>query len=176
MSGKWLVIVSVAMLVVSGAAFAVTEQDVTLTVTIRSLGVSVTPTSYSFGMMNTSETKVSDPALVVKNEGNVAEDVGLRIKDEDDWNEWTASSTPNPNVYVLSTRLAATAGTFGASDILTTGVVWCEGTKFGSGGNDMASLASVNQWFQLQSPTLVSGTHAYDEHTMTVEVSCREAE
>ena len=43
-SGKAIVVVLAVVLAISGSvAFAVTEQDVTLTVTIKSLGVSVSP-------------------------------------------------------------------------------------------------------------------------------------
>jgi len=155
---------------------AATEQDVTLTVTIRELGVSVDPATYAFGVVNAGSTTVSTSALVVTNEGNAAEDIGIRIKDEDDQDEWTAGTAADENVYVLSTRLAETAGTFVAADRLTTTVQWCDGTIFGGGGNDMAASATVNQWFQFAAPTSVTGDHATDQHTITVEVSCRSAE
>ena len=110
---------------------------------------------------------------MVKNEGNVGEDVGLRIKDQDSWDEWTAG-TPAQNVYELSCHLAATAGTFDANDVLTTAVQWCDGATFGGGGYDMPPLATVNQWFRLRAPTSVSGAHAEDEHIVTVEISCQQ--
>lgn len=175
--GKWFaVIVAVVLVLGVSASFAATEQDVTLTVTIRSLGVSVTPAAYGFGVMNLGDTKVSDTALVVKNEGNDAEDIGIRVKDEDDKDEWTVAAAAAANVYALGSRLAATAGTFVAGDALTTAVQWCDGTKFGGGGNDMAGQATVNQWYQLKAPITVSGANAAAQHTITVEVSCRAAE
>lgn len=175
--GKWLaVIVAVVLVLGASASFAVTEQDVTLTVTIRSLGVSVTPATYAFGVMNLNETKVSDTALVVKNEGNAAEDIGISVKDEDDKDEWTVAAAAGANVYALGSRLATNAGTFVAGDALTTTVQWCDGTKFAGGGNDMVGQATVNQWFQLQAPTGVTGANANAQHTITVEVSCRAAE
>lgn len=176
MSGKWIVFVGLAIVLGLGTvASAATEQDVTLTVTIRSLGISVDPASYAFGMMNTGETKVSATALTITNAGNNTEDVGLKVKTQDDHGEWTVG-TPAENVYALSSRLAAAAGTFVAGDALTTAVQWCDGTKFGGGGNDMAAAGTVKQWFQFQSPTSVTGAHAADEHTITVEISCRAAE
>jgi hypothetical protein len=113
---------------------------------------------------------------VVTNTGNAAEDIGIKVKDEDDKDEWTAADAAAANVYVLSTRLAEAAGTFVAGDRLTTAVQWCEGTKFGGGGNDMAASATVNQWFQFAAPTSVTGDHAAEQHTITLEVSCRVAE
>ncbi len=177
MSSRLIVLVLAVLFVIAGGtAFAVTEQEVTLTVTIRSLGISVSPASYGFGTMNTGETKISGTALVITNEGNDAEDVGLMIKDEDNWDEWTAASSAGAEVYVLSSRLASAAGSFVTGDILTTSVQWCDGTKFGGGGNDMTAAATVNQWFQFAAPTSVSGDHAEDEHSITVEVSCRIAQ
>lgn len=177
MLGKWYVAALAIVLVVGATALAATEEDVTLTVTIRSLGVDVDPQAYGFGVMNTGETKISDSALTVTNTGNDAEDIGIRIKTADDQGEWSAAATTGvDNEYVLSTRLAASAGTFVAGDVLDASVTWCDGTKFGGGGNDMAGGTSVNQWFEFQSPTSVSGDHANDEHTITVEVSCRQAE
>ena len=176
---KWksgMIALAVALLIGGAVATAATEQDVTLTVTIRSLGVSVTATAYDFGYMNTGETKVSGTALVVKNEGNDAEDIGLKIKTQDSWGEWTAASAVAANVYVLSSRIASTAGAFVAGDVLSTALQWCDGTKFGGGGDNMTSLASENLWFQFQSPTSITGDHASDQHTITVEVSCRQAE
>jgi len=176
MSRKWIaVLLAVVMVAGTAGAFAATEVDVTLTVTIRSLGVSVTPSSYGFGIMNLGETKVSTSALVVKNEGNAAEDIGIRIKTEDSKGQWSAGSTAGTDTYVLSTRLAENAGTFGSADILTTAVQWCDGTKFGGGGDDMAAAAEVNQWFQLATPTAAPADDG-TEHTITVEVSCRAAE
>ena len=176
MSRKWIaVVVAVAVAAGVGGAFAATEVDVTLTVTIRSLGVSVTPSSYGFGIMNLGETKVSTSALVVKNEGNAPEDIGIRIKTQDSKGQWSAGSSAGVNTYVLSTRLAENAGSFGAADILTTSVQWADGTKFGGGGNDMAAGATVNQWYQFAAPSSAPGDDG-TEHTITVEVSCRAAQ
>ena len=177
MSRKWIVAVLAVVLVGSSAVFAATEQDVTLTVTIRSLGVSVAPATYGFGTLNTGDTVVSTSALVVTNEGNDAEDIGIRIKTEDNWGEWSAGATAAQDTYVLSSQLASAAGGWDANDVLTTSVQWCDGTILGGGGNDMAAAATVNQWFQFAAPTSLSAqAHAEDQHTITVEVSCRLAE
>ena len=46
MSRKWVCVVfALAFVVTAASGLAATEQDVTLTVTIRSLGVSVSPAS-----------------------------------------------------------------------------------------------------------------------------------
>lgn len=176
--GKWFaVIVAVVLVLGVSASFAAIEQDVTLTVTMRSIGVSVTPAAYGFGVMNLGETKKSDTALVVKNEGNAAEDIGIRVKDEDDKDEWTLSLTappePGANVYTLGAHLSA-GGLDGSP--LTKDVQWCDGTNFDGGGNDMAAEATVPLGFLFEAPTSVSGTHAAAQHAIIVEVSCRVAQ
>ena len=119
---------------------------------------------------------MSDTALVVTNEGNVPEDLGLRIKDEDDKGEWTCGPLPVAlNQYVLWCRLCEDGDIMNSND-LTTSVQWCDGTNFSGGGNDMAAAASENMWFSFKAPSSVSGEHAADPHIITVEVSCREAE
>jgi hypothetical protein len=136
----------------------------------------VTPGAFDFGLVAPGATATNDGApLTIENTGDVTEDIGVRIRVQDDRGEWTAG-TPALNVYELSTRLAGAIGTFGADDVLTTAVQWCDGIKFGGGGNDMAAGATVSQWFEFKAPTQVSGTYAASQHTMTIEVSCRLAE
>ena len=172
---KALVGIVIVGLILCGPVFAATEQDVTLTVTVRELGVSATPGTYAFGVVDAGTTTISQSAIEVENTGNGNEDIGVRIKDEDDQDEWTAAATAAENVYVLSTRLAATAGTFNANDVLTTTVQWCDGTIFAGGGKNMAPSDTVNQWYQFAAPTSVTGVHQSDQHTITVEVSCQQA-
>ena len=64
MSVKGICIVAaLAVVAMAGSALGATEQDVTLTVTIRSLGVSVTPGTYDFGIMNVGNFGAVDPYL-----------------------------------------------------------------------------------------------------------------
>lgn len=140
------------------------------------LGVSVAPATFDFGLIDPSAVATNaGSALVVTNTGEGNEDISIRIKDQDDRGEWT-SGTPGQNTYTLSTRLADVIGTFGPNDNLTTVLQWCDGTIFGGGGDNLAPAATVNQWFQFQAPTATTGTHAGSQHTITVEVGCRQAE
>jgi len=150
-------------------------SNVVFSTQVSTLGISVSPATFNFGIVDPGHTadNAASP-LVVENTGNVAEDVGIRIKDEDNLNEWSAG-TPTENVYELSTRLAAEVGIFGTGDVLTTDVQWCDGAVFGGGGSGMAPDTAVNQWFQFKAPTAVTGEHAEEEHVVTVEISCQQS-
>ena len=157
------------------AGTAVFDLNVSWTPLVT-LGVSVTPGAFDFGIMNPGVSTTNDGApLTVENTGGIIEDIGVRIRVQDDRGEWTAG-IPGLNVYALSTRLSELIGTFTSGDVLTTAVQWCDGTKFAGGGNDMPPAATVKQWFEFSAPTAVEGPHAADQHTITVEVSCRLAE
>jgi len=159
-----------------GTTIETKEAYITVTAPQPTLGVSVTPDSFDFGLLDPGAVATNSGApLLVENTGTVNEDIGLRILDEDDWNEWT-SGTPGANTYQLRCRLTPLIGVFGADEIVTTTVQWADGVKFGGGGRNIAPAASVNQWFELRAPTTVSGAHAADQHAVTLEVSCREAE
>jgi len=175
MSGNGMrVVIALAFVAMAGSALAATEQDVSLTVAIRSLGVSVTPATYDFGVMDAGEIKCFQNCVTITNSGNDAEDIGLRVKDEDDQNEWTLGDPPAENAYRLGAHLAADNP--GVGTILSTTTQWADGANFAGGGNDMAPAASVPMGFEFSAPTSVSGTHASEQHTITVEVSCRLAE
>ena len=151
MSGKGMrIVVAFAFVALAGSAFAATEQDVTLTVTIRSLGVSVTPGTYNFGIMNLGEYKICQDSLTVANTGNDTQDIGIRVRDEDDQDEWTLGTEAGANVYALGAHFAA--GDPGGTR-LTTSVQWADGVEFGGGGNDMASAATVPLGFGFDAPT-----------------------
>jgi len=158
-----------------GTTIRTKEAYITVTAPQPVLGISVTPDAFDFGVVEPGAVVNNNGSpLAVKNVGTLALDIGLRIRDEDDRDEWIAGF-PDTNMYQLSSRLAPTMGTFGPDDILSTIVQWADGVKFGGGGKGMSPGAAVNQWFELRAPTAVSGPHAAERHAITVEVSCREA-
>jgi len=162
---------------IASASAADVEQNVTITVTVRWLGVSVAPYAMDLGVMDLGHTRISPAPCIVTNTGNMAEDIGLRIKTADSLGLWNAGPAAGADTYALSARLAEVAGSFGAEDLLAASAqpVWCDGTRFGGGGNDMPAGASVNLWFQFAAPTAISDDGGAAHH-LTVEVSCRTAQ
>ena len=144
------------------------------------LGVSVTPATFDFGFLEPGATATNAGSpLVIRNTGGVNEQIGLRIRDEDNWNAWVSSPfATSANTYILSARVAATIGTFSwLIDALGTTVTWCDGDfYFGGGGASMAPDATENLWFKFEAPTSVTGATAAKEHTITAEVSCQAAQ
>jgi len=158
-----------------------------------SLSISVSPLTWGVGTVDTSTTQMSTSGnkIGVTNGGNVAETFTLQIYDEDDRNEWTHSSLETGagnNIYVLSGIFCATADSpiqasfnEGASDdVLTTTQQTATSSKFAyAGGSDNAVAVPMtgqrSLWLRLDMPTAVSGTYAYEQHTVTVRISCQQS-
>jgi len=162
---------------VAAAFVADQDEDVTITVTLRRLGVSVEPALLDFGILDPGQTVISPVPCAVTNTGNDAEDVGLRIKEADSLDLWTAASAPGADAYSLSARLGETAGVFGVNDLLSAASQpeWCDGTRFGGGGHDLPAGEAVKLWLQFKAPTAISDDGGAPHH-VTIEVSCRAAE
>jgi len=135
--------------------------------------------------VSTSETRVK-----VTNTGNVSETFQLKIaaQDQEEWGEetgaWTSGASAGENLYMLRGLFCGGEDSPGASDfqsddLITTSVQDATATRFAYNDNHALSVA-VSQflylWFRLDLPTSVSGDHAGDEHEITVEVSCVQAE
>ena len=177
---KYAVLVGLAVLAMALCAVpasAAETAEVSLTVTIRSLGVSVSDGSAAFGTLDAGGTAVTGGGEIqtVANTGNADEDFGLKISDEDDLDEWTASAAADANVYVLSAQLTDALGAWDGNDILTTSVQFANGTILGGDGDGIAPAADIDLYFKLGAPSSVTGGGAADEHTITVEVSCQTA-
>ncbi|MFH1128537.1 MAG: hypothetical protein V1699_03925, partial [Candidatus Omnitrophota bacterium] len=157
------------------------------------LSISVSPLTWGVGTVDTGTTQMSASGnkIGVTNDGNVAETFTLQIFDEDDRNEWTHSSLKTGagnNIYVLSGIFCATADSpiqtsfneTDSEDVLTTTQQTATATKFAyAGGSANAVAVAVSGqrslWLRLDMPTAVSGTYAYEQHTVTVRISCQQS-
>jgi hypothetical protein len=156
------------------------------------LSISVLPSTWGVGTVDVGTTQVttSGNKINVTNNGNVSETFILQIYDEDDRNEWTHSPSETgagSNVYVLSGIFCATSdsptgNSFNegdSDDVLTTSAQVATSSKFAytGGGDDAVSVPASGQlslWLRLDMPTAVTGTHAYDQHIITVRISCQQ--
>jgi len=160
---------------------------------IIALSISVSPLTWGVGTVDEGTVQVSTSGnkIGITNDGNVAETFTLQIYDEDDRNEWTHSSLETGagnNIYVLSGIFCATADSptqtsfneGDSEDVLTTTQQTATSTKFAyAGGSANAVAVSVSGqrslWLRLDMPTAVSGTYAYEQHTVTVRISCQQS-
>jgi len=181
-------VVSLALLLgLSGAAFAGPTQEITVTVTVEYISVSLTgDLTLDLGQIVAGESKLSS-AIVVQNDGTTAENISLRITDEDDRDVWTRGDAPAENVYVLSSILVndgeddPVAGDYGANDILATAAkYWKNDTGAAAGSELVANVADAtafapdairNLMFLYTAPTRVSGATRTLSHTATLELA-----
>jgi len=173
----------VALLALGAPALAGTTVPITITVTVEYLSVAVNPTTVAFGTVAASSTTLGTK-LDVTNDGNVAENIGLIITNQDDRGEWTAQAAAGANQYVLyglvvNDGVVPTTGDCGADDDLTTSVQYWGGDGTAAGSLLTTNVATASPvaaggqrdlYFGFTAPASVSGTFAGSQHTITVEL------
>ncbi len=181
-----MVVGLMALLALAAPAMGGTTANITITVTVEFLSVSVAPTTVALGTVAAGSTTVSTK-VDVTNDGNVAENIGLRITNQDNQGAWTAAAAPGSNVYVLYGILvgdggtAPTTGQCGANDVLTTSVLYWATTDGTAANSSLtgtvgsaAAVAPAGQqdlYFGFAAPTAVTGPTAGLQHSITVELS-----
>lgn len=156
------------------------------------LSIAASPASWAIGMVNASTTLTSTSAnkIGITNDGETAETFTLQVYDEDDRDEWTASSSESgagANVYVFSGLFCATTDVpTGASfnegtsdDVLTTTVQAATSEKYAytagtANGVNVPISGSRSLWFRFDSPTGVSGTYYDQQHSIIVRIGCQQ--
>ena len=160
----------VAVLAGSAQAANTATAPITITVTVRSLCVSVegTPT-WPLQVVDLDGQPRYSTAFVVKNCGNAAEDFCLTGSNSANW---TLVCPAAAEKFCLSGQFRETATTWADGDRLSTSEQCADGTKFGGGGKHIAANATTNLWLKLDLPT---STTATTEQTITVTVGCLKA-
>jgi len=156
--------------------------------TFTILSIAVNTTTWSVGTVDagTAQISTSGNKINVTNDGNLTETFTLQIFNEDDRNEWTHSSLKTGagnNIYALSGIFCATGDSpittsfneTDSEDVLTTTQQTATSTKFAfaSGTANAVNVAASGQrslWLRLDMPTAVSGTFAFNQHTITVRI------
>ncbi len=157
-----LVLVAVGLLGLGAMAEAAQTADITVTVTCRKLSVGVSPTSYAFGTVNEGTTTVAASAIVVTNDGNVAETYQIKLTNPGGWTAIQAG-TPGTDQYMLSAifhgATAPLTGDFADNDALGTAYVTCSATVFAKDtsppetGVGVAAGAERRLWFRFVAPS-----------------------
>ena len=157
----------------AGSAYA-PEQSFTVQ---QCLGLTIGPAGWHIpGIRRSGDVCLTDESarFVIRNTGNVKENLGLRISVEDDKGKWRCDG-PGADRYRLSARLQPappSAEDFAESDRLLTDIKWCDTTKFAGGGKDMAPKATTSKWLRFDTPTAVTDG---EPHTIAIEVRCQKS-
>lgn len=168
------------LLLLAGTVYAASTADITVTVTVRHLSVSVAPSSYAFGLVEAGSQTVASSAIVVTNDGNAAEDFGLKLTNPAVWTA-VQSGTPGQDEFKLGAIYGTAAPGAGdytdSEDFLSTSNVVPDADKFavnasgaGEKGYNVAKTDSRNLWFFFYAPS--STTEGTDKSiTTTVTAS-----
>ena len=146
---KKMLICMTALAMIAGVAMnaeAATSDNISITVTLANISVSVTPDTWAMGTI--APSSVETQACVATNDVEVTEDFKIAVSNSGDW---TAGGTAAENVFVMKEGATVLSGT---PATLATGVA-------GSGGTKAFDLE-----FTAPSPGSV-----YTEQTITVTVS-----
>lgn len=155
------------------------------------LSISVTSLSWPLGMVDaaTIQTSTSGNNITITNDGGAPETFTLQVVDEDNYDEWTASTSENgagTNVYVFSGIFCATTDAPDSSnfnegtsdDVIITASQTATSTTYGYAGGtgngvSVPAFESRSLWFRLDMPTAVSGTYLKDQHAITIRIGCQ---
>lgn len=170
---KRQLILSLTVIVIMGwiwasHAYAAPFANITVTVTIQSVSVNLSGTTWAIGAIAAGQdlqmSETSD--ITVTNNGNVPESFTLRLSDPPGW---TAGGTAGSETYVMKGLLAGTTdapagGDFGPEDVITaasqtatTGIFGYAGPS-GANGAGVAPGNSVDLWLHFSAPTSTSVT------------------
>ncbi len=171
MNKKILIFVTVILVltVVLGVAkklLATQTADITVTVTVRKLSVSVSPATLAFGLVNEGTTTVAGSAIVVTNDGNLTENYDVKLTNPVGWTA-IQSGSPSTDQYKLGAifkTLAPVAGDFvDSEDMISTIFVTSSATLFakntdvaGEKGFSVVASATRNLWFGFFAPSLTT--------------------
>ena len=145
---------------------AADTATITVTVTCRSLGVTVSPLTWPLGVVNVNSINVSS-AFTVTNTGNAQQDFQLNASVSA---AWTIGAAPGSEVFRMSAIFGDATpppveGDFAAEDNLTTSAVTATATVFAITleadtikGFDVAAATTRNLWLRFQAPTLTTAT------------------
>jgi hypothetical protein len=165
-----------ALLTMSATAYAAGTADISVTVTIQNLSISLSSSTWALGTVVAASTTQMTEAqdITVTNDGNVDEDFTLKLTDP---SAWTAGATAGPDAYVLSGLFCGAADApgsadFNGEDVMTTSTQTSTAAVFGyAGGSDdgvsVSASSGVDLWLEFQAPTSSS---SFAEQTITVTV------
>jgi hypothetical protein len=104
---KWQVLIILSLFVMAGSLQAADTANISVTVTLENISVSVAPTSWAIGMV-AAESVTESETYTVSNNGNIAEDIAIQCGNSGDW---TVAATIGTDQF----KMAAQGGDLGTS-------------------------------------------------------------
>jgi len=147
---------------------AADTADITVTVTCRSLGVSVSPATWAIGFVEANSEAVKGAAIVVTNTGNGSETYQLKLVDPTVWNAVQTDAALAAEKYQLGAIFQTTAtgapvaGDYvDSEDFVSISYASCTASVFaksvGSGLN-VAASGLRDLWLYFHAPTSTAET------------------
>jgi hypothetical protein len=163
-----LVVVGFLGLCMADLADAADTADITVTVTCRVLGVTVSPATWALGLVEVNSEAVKSAAIVVTNSGNASETYQLKLTDPLVWAAVQTDATLAAEKYQLGAIFQTTATAapvavdyVDSADFVSTTYVTCTAAIFaktiGSGVNVPAS-GLLDLWLYFRAPPSTAET------------------
>ena len=154
----------------SSRAWAGATADATITVTpVANVLLQIAPTTYAYGSLNVGVSSITATALTLSNTGQVNVTVTKQITNQSNPSGWTAGVTQDTDTYRLycaTSTARPSAGDFVANGAPLFGALNNSSNLTGSVGTQPSitipggALPSVNLWFRLDMPTVVTSQAA----------------
>ena len=146
---------------------SVTPGGVTYSVAMSSVSAG---SGYAFGTVNLGATTVSTAAIVVTNNGNIAEYFALAISNSGP-DSWAPGATTSTNVFVMDGYFNATQPAPATpTNTLGTGAVSASANLYNQGNTKTNVGSTQNLWLKLIMPSQLNGGTG-GAQTMTLSVT-----
>ncbi len=152
----------IAMMNLVPMVSAAESADITVTVTVQVLSITLNQSTAAFGIIKNA-TMVNS-SVTVTNDGNWPIDLTLKQTKP---TGWTAGTAIGPNVYVMAGRFNATDAIPGSGDVIPESTTVADGTKFAGGGRNIAANGNTPLRLYFNAPT---STTVKTQQTITVTV------
>lgn len=165
-----LVVVGFLSLCMADLADAAATADITVTVTCRSLGVTVTgdPVTWALGLVEADSEVVKSAAIVVTNSGNASETYELKLTNPSVWTAVQTDAALAAEKYQLGAIFQTTATAapvavdyVDSADFVSTGYVACTASVFAKAtgnGLNVATSGARDLWLYFHAPPSTAET------------------
>ena len=145
---------------------SVTPGNITFSVSIASVNAS----GYQFGTVNMAATTMSTAAIVVTNNGNIAEYFAMKVSNSAPDNWAPVASAPGADQFTLMAYMNATQPADASfANALSGAIPGAGAALYNQASTKTNALSTKNLWLRLTMPNAITGTGG--AQTMTVFVN-----